>query len=124
MSPAEGPSRHGPRAELREADADGYSAQVAAQLGEVCEQLAHRLQDPAVAHSISEIQQVATGFSATVHGMADGLGGVTAWLRASGHAGPLSGHASVVQDRLTHVGRELARLAEAIDEAERDDRAS
>lgn len=127
MSPAEGPSRHGPRAGAGEPatdDGTGYSAQVAAQLGEVCEQLAHRLKDPAVAHSVSEIQQVATGFSTTVHGMADGLGGITEWLRASGHAGPLSGHASVVQDRLTHVGRELARLAEAIDEAERDDRAS
>lgn len=71
-----------------------------------------------MAHSIAEIQQIATGFSGTVDGMAEGIGGITEWLRASGHAGPLSGHASVVQDRLAHVARELARLAEAIDQAE------
>lgn len=126
MSPADGAPRHGSRADLRgaEANGSGYSAQVAAQMGEVSEQLAARLKDPAVAHSIAEIQEIATGFSATLHGMADGLGGITEWLRASGHAGPLSGHASVVQDRLSHVGRELTRLAEAIDEAERGDRAS
>lgn len=105
----------------QDADGGGYSAQVAAQLGQVCGQLADRLKDPAVAHSIAEIQQVANGFSATVEGMADGLGGITEWLRASGHAGPLSGHSSVVQDRLTHASRELARLAEAIEQAERGD---
>jgi hypothetical protein len=82
-------------------------------------QLGVRLRDPAIAHSVEEIGHVTRGFSVAVDGMAHGLGGITEWLRAAGHAGPLSGHASVVADRLAHAGRELTRLAEAISEAER-----
>lgn len=96
------------------------SAAVAAQVGDATSQLGAHLADPAVAHTVEEIEQVARGFSEAVQGMAQGLGGVTEWLRATGYAGPLSGHSSVVADRLVHAGRELTRLAEAISEADQD----
>ncbi|EQD85501.1 hypothetical protein N599_14465, partial [Saccharopolyspora erythraea D] len=73
--------------------------------------------DPAVAHSVAEIEEVARGFSAVADGMSQGMGGVTEWLRAAGHVGPVSGHASVMADRLSHVSKELTRLAEAIEQA-------
>ncbi|GAA4832993.1 hypothetical protein [Saccharopolyspora rosea] len=119
QSPQSG--RHGPAGRSgarRSAESgQGYSAEVAGQVGEASAALGQRLRDPAVAHDVAEIEQVLRGFSTAVEGMADGVGGVTEWLRAAGHAGPLSGHASVVADRLAHAGRELERLAEAIGQA-------
>ncbi len=100
------------------------SAAVASQVGEATSQLGAHLADPAVAHTVEEIEQVARGFSEAVDGMAQGLGGITEWLRATGYSIPLSGHSSVVADRLVHAGRELTRLAEAIAQSEQDDRAS
>jgi hypothetical protein len=97
----------------------GFSAEVASQVGDALTQLGVRLCDPAVAHSVPELQHVTRGFSTAVDGMAHGLGGITEWLRAAGYSGPVSAHSSVVADRLAHVGRELAMLAEAIDEAQR-----
>lgn len=96
----------------------GYSSEVAGQVGEAVTALGERLRDPAVAHSVEEIEKVMRGFSTTVEGMANGVGGVTEWLRAAGHVGPLSGHASVMAERLSHIGKELARLAEAIERAQ------
>lgn len=80
--------------------------------------LGERLRDPSVPHSVEEIEKVMRGFSLTVEGMSTGLGGVTEWLRAAGHVGPLSGHASVMSERLAHIGKELTRLAEAIEQAQ------
>jgi hypothetical protein len=111
------PRRAGARRSAESHDA-GFSADVASQVGEALAQLGARLSDPAVAHSVAEIEQVTRGFSTAVDGMAHGMGGITEWLRAAGHAGPVSGHASVVADRLVHVARELTRLAEAINQAE------
>ncbi len=98
------------------------SAAVAAQVGEATAQLGAHLADPAVAHTVEEFEQVTRGFSEAVDGMARGLGGITEWLRATGYAVPLSGHSSVVADRLAHAGRELTLLAEAIARAEQDER--
>ncbi|MEV0697853.1 hypothetical protein AB0I53_08030 [Saccharopolyspora sp. NPDC050389] len=89
------------------------------QVGEAAAALGDRLRDPAVPHSVEEIEQVMRGFSLTVEGMAVGCGGVTEWLRAAGHAGPLSGHASVMSERLSHIGKELTRLADAIEKAQK-----
>lgn len=115
------PSR---RASRRSAESteSGFSAEVASQVGDALSQLGARLCDPAVAHSVPELEHVTRGFSVAVDGMAQGLGGITEWLRAAGHVGPVSAHASVVSDRLAHVGRELTMLAEAIREAEQDAR--
>lgn len=95
----------------------GYSADMAHQVGEAVAALAQRLVDPSVAHSVEEVEHVMRGFSTTVEGMADGIGGVTEWLRAAGHAGALSGHASVVSERMVHISRELERLADAARQA-------
>ncbi|GAA2792882.1 hypothetical protein [Saccharopolyspora taberi] len=115
------PPRRGARRSAESGEVEtGYSAEIAAQLGEASAQLGARLVDPAVAHSVAEVEQVARGFSVVADGMAEGMGGVTEWLRAAGHAGPLSGHASVVADRLAHVSKELTRLAEAIEKARQD----
>lgn len=116
-------ARHGP-ARRAAGQPDAGSGEVASQLGDVAAQLATQIRDPGVAHSIEEIEEVTRGFSAAVEGMAAGLGGITEWLRASGHAGSLSGHSSVVQDRLAHASKELARFAEAVNEAEQANRAS
>ncbi len=112
------PRRSGTR---RSADSgeSGYSAEVAWQVGEATSALGDRLRDPAVPHTVEEIEKVVRGFSMTVEGMATGVGGVTEWLRAAGHAGPLSGYASVMTERLSHIGKELARLAEAIEQAQK-----
>jgi hypothetical protein len=115
------PSRRAARRSA-ESPESGFSAEVASQVGDAVAQLGARLCDPAVAHSVPELEHVTRGFSVAVDGMAQGLGGITEWLRAAGHAGPVSAHASVVADRLAHVGRELAMLAEAIREAEQDTR--
>ena len=113
------PRRGGARRSAESGEVEtGYSAEVAAQLGEAAAQLGARLGDPSVAHSVAEIEQVARGFSVVAGGMADGMGGITEWLRAAGHVGPLSGHASVMADRLAHVSKELIRLAEAIEQAQ------
>ncbi|MEY8038032.1 MULTISPECIES: hypothetical protein [Saccharopolyspora] len=88
------------------------------QVGDATTALGARLSDPGVAHSVEEIEQVMRGFSAAVEGMSTGVTGVTEWLRAAGHAGALSGHASVVADRLAHASKELTRLAEVIDQAQ------
>lgn len=114
------PRQSGPRRNSAFDGAEhGLSAQIAAEVGDAARQLGARLGDPAIAHSVEEIAEVTHGFSVAVEGMADGLGGITEWLRASGHAGPLSGHASVVADRLGHVADELARLTQAINQANR-----
>ncbi|QIZ38265.1 hypothetical protein FDZ84_31625 [Saccharopolyspora sp. ASAGF58] len=112
------PRRSGTR---RSADSgeSGYSAEVSWQVGEAASALGDRLRDPAVAHTVEEIEQVMRGFSLTADGMSVGCAGVTEWLRAAGHAGPLSGHASVMAERLSHIGKELARLAEAIEKAQK-----
>lgn len=115
------PSRRAARRSAESAES-GFSAEVASQVGDAVSQLGVRLCDPAVAHSVPELEQVARGFSLAVDGMAQGLTGITEWLRAAGHTGPVSAHSSVVADRLAHVSRELARLAEAIQEAEQDPR--
>ncbi|MEB3370897.1 hypothetical protein [Saccharopolyspora mangrovi] len=96
----------------------GYSSEVARQVGEATVALGERLRDPGVAHSVEEIEKVMRGFSLTVEGMSGGLSGVTEWLRAAGHVGPLSGHASVMAERLSHIGKELSRLADAIEQAQ------
>lgn len=99
------------------------SAAIASQVGQATGQLGSHLADPAVAHTVEEIEQITRGFSEAADGMARGLGGITEWLRATGHPVPLSGHSSVVADRVLHAGRELTRLAEALARAERDDQA-
>lgn len=119
-----GTTRPSRRASRRSAEAteSGFSAEVASQVGDAVSQLGERLCDPAVAHSVPELEHVTRGFSVAVDGMALGVGGITEWLRAAGHVGPVSAHASVVADRLAHVGRELAMLADAIQEAEQESR--
>ncbi|WP_188987917.1 hypothetical protein [Saccharopolyspora thermophila] len=97
----------------------GYSAEVAWQVGEATAALGDRLRDPAVPHSVEEIEKIMRGFALTVESMSRGMGGVTEWLRAAGHAGPLSGHASVMAERLSHIGKELGRLAAAIEQAQK-----
>lgn len=111
------PSRRAARRSA-ESTESGFSAEVATQVGDALSQLGARLCDPAVAHSVPELERVTRGFSVAVDGMAHGLGGITEWLRAAGHVGPVSAHASVVADRLAHVGRELAMLADAVQEAQ------
>jgi hypothetical protein len=111
------PRRSGTRRST-DASESGYSAEVAWQVGEAAVALGERLRDPAVAHTVEEIEKVMRGFSLTVEGMSVGLDGVTEWLRAAGHVGPLSGHASVMSERLSHIGKELGRLAEAIERAQ------
>ncbi len=110
-------------AEEPAAEQKGYSAEVSQQVAEAVTTLAGRLADPSVAHSVEEIERVMRGFSTTVEGMAEGLDGLTEWLRAAGHAGALSGHASVVSERMVHLGRELTRLAEAVQQAQRGESA-
>ncbi|MCA1195665.1 MULTISPECIES: hypothetical protein [unclassified Saccharopolyspora] len=100
-------------------DDGGYTAEVALQVGEAARVLGERLGDPAMPHSVADLELATRGFAATAEGMAAGVAGVTEWLRATGHAGALSGHASVVAERLVHVSRELTRLADAVDAAER-----
>lgn len=119
-----GSARPSRRAARRSAEPteSGFSAEVASQVGDAVSQLGERLCDPAVAHSVPELEHVTRGFAVAVDGMAQGMGGITEWLRAAGHAGPVSAHSSVVADRLAHVGRELARLAESIREAEQGSR--
>lgn len=112
------------RADSGAAASTEYSVEVATEVGEAMAQLAARLSDPAVAHTIGEIEQVTHGFAATADAISHGLGGITEQLRAAGHAGPLSGHASVVADRLVHASRELTRLAEALGQATQDGRSS
>ncbi|MCX2732689.1 hypothetical protein OOZ19_20830 [Saccharopolyspora sp. NFXS83] len=103
----------------RTGDDDGrYTAEVAAQIGEAAQVLGERLQDPAMPHSVEDLEHVTRGFATTVEGMSAGVAGITEWLRAAGHAGALSGHASVMSERLSHISRELARLADAVDAAE------
>ncbi|MEU6132700.1 hypothetical protein ABZ805_26280 [Saccharopolyspora sp. NPDC047091] len=99
-------------------DDGGYTAEVALQVGEAAHVLGERLGDPAMSHSIADLEQSTRGFAATAEGMAAGVAGITEWLRAAGHAGALTGHASVVAERLVHVSRELTRLADAVDAAE------
>lgn len=96
----------------------GYSAEVARQVGEATVALGERLRDPGVAHNVEEIEKVLRGFSLTMEGMSNGLTGVTEWLRAAGHVGPLSGHSSVMSERLSHIGKELSRLADAVEKAQ------
>lgn len=98
----------------------GQSAEIAWQVSEASAALAERLRDPSVAHSVEEIEKVLRGFSATVEGMSDGVGGITEWLRAAGHAGQVTGHSSVMSERMSHVGKELQRLAEAVRQAQHD----
>ncbi|GAA0530021.1 hypothetical protein GCM10011581_29470 [Saccharopolyspora subtropica] len=88
-------------------------------MGEATAALGDRLRDPAVPHSVEEIEKIMRGFALTVESMSRGMGGVTEWLRAAGHAGPLSGHASVMAERLSHIGKELGRLAAAIEQAQK-----
>ncbi|MDA3630979.1 hypothetical protein [Saccharopolyspora oryzae] len=111
------PRRSGTR-RGEESGEQGYSAEVAWQVGEATVALGERLRDPSVPHNVPEIEKVMRGFSLTVEGMSAGVGGVTEWLRAAGHVGPLSGHASVMAERLSHIGKELTRLAEAIEQAQ------
>ncbi|MFR9729860.1 hypothetical protein ACL03H_11580 [Saccharopolyspora sp. MS10] len=99
-------------------DEGGYTAEVALQVGEAAQVLGERLRDPALPHGVEDLAGITRGFAATAEGMAAGVAGITEWLRAAGHAGTLSGHASVVADRLGHVGRELDMLAEAVRAAE------
>lgn len=115
--------RHGPERRSgarRGADSGqtGQSAEISWQVSEASAALAERLRDPSVAHSVEEIEQVLRGFSATVGGMSDGVGGITEWLRAAGHTGQLTGYSSVVTERMSHLGKELQRLAEAIQGAQ------
>jgi hypothetical protein len=112
------PSRRAARRSAESSTDPGFSAEVASQVAEALSQLGVRLCDPSVAHSVPELENVTSGFSTAVEGMAQGMGGITEWLRAAGHVGPVSAHASVLSDRLAHVARELAMLAEAIQDAQ------
>lgn len=94
------------------------TAELAGQVAEAGRWIGDRLRDPAVPHTVDELAQITRGFNGTVDGLADGLDGITEWLRAAGHAGQLSGHAGAVGEHLAHLGRELARLAEAVEAAE------
>lgn len=94
------------------------SSEVASQVGEAAALLGARMGDPGVPHTIEEVAAVTEAFSTAVEGLSDGINGITEWLRAAGHAGPLSGQASAVADRLGHAGREVHRLAEAIEQAD------
>ncbi|KEI43887.1 hypothetical protein [Saccharopolyspora rectivirgula] len=94
--------------------------EVAEQIGQAAAELAQHLQDPAVLLSVPDTEQVLRSFSTAVQGMADGVTGITEWLRAAGHAGSLSGHSSAVADRLEHTARELAWLAETVQRAQHD----
>lgn len=120
-TPAQGSRRRAGDGALTDSE---YSVEVAAQVSEAMTQLGALLSDPGVAHTMQELEQVTNGFSATAEAMAQGLSGITEQLRAAGYAGPLSGHSSVVADRLVHASRELTRLAEAMSEAQRGGRSS
>lgn len=109
------PRRSGTRRSSGASDSD-VTADIAAQIGEAAHQLGSRLADPSTPHTVDELEAVTQGFSHTVAGMAEGLAGITEWLRAAGYAGRLSGHCCVVGERLTHLSKELHRLSEAIRE--------
>lgn len=95
------------------------SAEIAAEVGEATKQLAARLANPDIAHTVEDIEAITQGLATTVAGAADGVTAMTAWMRTAGHGGALSGHTSVVADRLAHAGDELARLTQAVGQAAR-----
>lgn len=109
------------RAESDTGSESEYTVELSARVAEAMSQLAARLNDPGIVHSMSEIDEITQGFSTTTEAMSQGLVGITEQLRAAGYAGPLSGHASVVADRLAHAGRELTRLAETVQQAQSDE---
>lgn len=102
----------------RTGETGSRTVELTGQVAEAGQWIGARLRDPAVPHTVDEFAQITRGFATTAEGMADGLGGITEWLRAAGHGGALSGHAGVVGERLAHLSRELTRLAEAVDAAE------
>lgn len=108
--------RHAPpgQAGVTESGGRSDSCELADQVGEAAAVLGAKLGDPGTLHAIEEIAAVTSSLSTAVGSLADGLHGVTQWLRTSGHGGVLSGQASAVADRLGHAGSEIHRLAEAI----------
>ncbi len=94
------------------------AAEIAAELGEAAAALGKQLRDPALARTVEEFEEISRGFAATTEGMAEGISGMTEWLRAAGHAGTVTGNTSVVADRLSHIGNELNRLCEVLRQAE------
>ncbi|MBA8824678.1 hypothetical protein FHX42_002025 [Saccharopolyspora lacisalsi] len=93
------------------------SVDLATELGRASTRLATRLADPALVHTIGDLEAITDGFATTVGGLAEGVTAMAAWMRTAGHGGTLSGHTSVVADRLAHAGDELDRLRQAVAQA-------
>ncbi len=93
------------------------SVDLATELGRASTRLATRLADPALVHTVDDLEAITDGFATTAAGLAEGVTAMAAWMRTAGHGGTLSGHTSVVADRLAHAGHELDRLRQAVAQA-------
>ncbi|APU14376.1 hypothetical protein UA75_11665 [Actinoalloteichus sp. GBA129-24] len=111
--------RTGPRRGVKDVDTNDAMppADVAQEVGEAARQLGDQLSDTNAMHSLADIERIVAGLAAAVTGAADGLDGITQWLRSTGYGGDLSGHASVVAERLAHAGGELGLLVDAVHKA-------